>query len=154
MNNLAVLVLLATLLVLPLSAAADESTYGAPLGEAEEVSLAKLIHDPAPWVGKKVRVEGRITDVCPRMGCWVDIADADSNSIRFKVKDGEIVFPVEVKDRAIVAEGVLVRLEMTREEAIAWKQHLAEEKGETFDPATVEGPEVSYRIDGAGARVR
>ena len=33
-------------------------------------------------------------------------------------------------------------------------QHMAEERGETFDPASVTGPTTIYRIDGTGAVVR
>ena len=40
-----------------------------------------------------------------------------------------------------VAEGVVEAIPMTRESYVDWLQHLAEEKGKKFDPATVgEGP--------------
>jgi hypothetical protein len=42
-------------------------------------------------------------------------------------------------------------VERTHEEAIAAAQHRAEERGEHFDPASVTGPEVTYRIRGLGA---
>ena len=135
--------------------AQEPIAVGGPLTLVESVGIAELLGNPEAYVGKTVQVRGAITDVCPRAGCWVDIKDADSaESVRFKVKDGEIVFPVEAKGRRIIAEGVLVRTEMTREEAVGYARHLAEEKDEPFDPESVTGPLKLYHIQGAGAVMR
>ena len=51
-------VLLLTLLLLAWGPAAPgETVYGAGLGEAETVSIQKLLSEPESWVGKRVRVE-------------------------------------------------------------------------------------------------
>ena len=70
------------------------------------------------------------------------------------MRDDVIVIPAEAKGRAITAEGVLRRHEMTRREAVSWLRHLAEEKGEPFDEATVTGPLTFYQIEGKGLEVR
>jgi len=148
------LTLFSLLCVATVPATAQEPTaVGGPLTLVESVGIGELLADPESYVGKTVQVRGQITDVCPRMGCWVDIEDGDK-TIRFKVNDGEIVFPVEAKGRRIVAEGVLMRIEMTREEAVGYARHLAEEKDEPFDPASVTGPMKIYQIQGAGAVMR
>ena len=106
-----------------------------------------------------VRVEGLVNDVCPMKGCWIDIVEADTpadraKTVRFKVEDDVIVFPAEAKGREVVAEGILRAREMDEEAARAWFHHLAEEKGEEFDPASVTGPMTVYQIEGQGAVLR
>ncbi|RMG45841.1 MAG: DUF4920 domain-containing protein [Acidobacteria bacterium] len=129
--------------------------YGRGVSGPATLTIDKLLADPERWVGKTVRVEGLIVDVCPMRGCWIDLAGkSDFKTVRFKVKDGEIVFPVELKGRRAVVEGVLTRIELTREQAIARARHEAEERGEPFDPASVDGPRTLYIIKGAGAVVR
>jgi hypothetical protein len=146
--------LLLAALALPTLAAAEPTVYGAGVRVEPALSISELLARPEEWVGRTIRVEGRIGDVCPRRGCWIDIQAADEQSIRFKVDDGVIVFPLEAKGKRVSAEGVLTRIELTREEAIGWARHLAEERGEPFDEASVGGPMTLYQIQGTGAVVR
>lgn len=136
-----------------LSEGNDPVVYGKGVVKAEPVSIAALLADPESYVGKTIQVEGQISDVCPMRGCWIQIADPTGPSIRFKVKDGEIVFPGESKGRQVLAEGVLSKQQLDREQAAAYARHLAEEKGQEFDPASVTGPLTLYQIHGAGAVV-
>ena len=133
----------------------DGKVYGEGVAAGETVRIGDIVTRPEAYVGKTLRVTGKITDVCPRMGCWIDIQEeGHARTIRFKVDDGVIVFPVEAKGRNVVAEGVLRKIELTKEQAIAQARHEAEETGKEFDPASVTGPVVQYRIQGTGAVVR
>ena len=134
--------------------AGEGTKYGEGVSGKEVVAIGELLTDPEAYVGKTIRVEGKITDVCPRMGCWIEISESVATSIKFKVKDGVIVFKPEVKGKEVLAEGVFTRVDMTREEALSYAEHLAEEKGEPFDPSTVTEPYVFYQIAGKGAVVR
>ena len=136
------------------TSASTTSSYGEGLSGVRTVRIAELTSSPEKYLGEKVRVEGLVEDVCPMKGCWIDILESQSReTIRFKVADGVIVFPVEAKGREVVAEGVLRKHEMSKKRAISWMRHLAEEKGEPFDEASVTGPMVFYQIDGVGAEV-
>jgi hypothetical protein len=74
--------------------------------------------------------------------------------MRVKVDDGVIVFPVDAKGKTAVAEGTLEAINMSREQYVGWLQHLAEERGQPFDPKTVgEGPFKIYQLRGTGARI-
>lgn len=128
--------------------------YGAGLTEATKVSTLELLEHPQDYVGKLVRVEGRVADVCPHRGCWIDIVgEGAQRAVRFKVEDDVIVFPLEIKGRHVVAEGRFTAQELDHEATLRWEEHLAEERGEPFDPASVEGPRTYYRIEGSGAVV-
>jgi hypothetical protein len=126
--------------------------YGAGVTQPEATSIASL-QGAEDLEGKLIRVEGTVTDVCPRRGCWIEVVDADGADIRVKVNDGDIVFPLSAKGEHIAVEGTLEKIEMTEQEARDWKEHLAEEKGEEFDPTPVTGPEVMWRLKGTGAEI-
>lgn len=155
-NLLLALLPLLALLLLPAVAQAEDQSFGDPLSEdAVKVTIDELTTNPEAYVGKLVRVEGLITDVCTKRGCWIKIAgDKDFQEIRFKVKDGVMVFPVEAKGHQAVAEGTWTKFELSKEQVIERGKHHAEEKGETFDESTVTGPEVHYQLQGKGAVVK
>jgi hypothetical protein len=129
-------------------------TYGSGLTLHETMNLSAVLEDPASYEGKKVQVSGVVDEVCPRRGCWIQLADAKtSETMRVKVTDGEIVFPLSAKDETAVVEGIVERIEMTEEENRNWQQHLADEAGKEFDPASVTGPATIWRIRGEGAKI-
>jgi hypothetical protein len=138
------------------AAAGDGKVYGEGIHLAEVVKVSELIAHPDDYVGKKVRVEGLVTDVCPKRGCWMQLAgDREFETIRVKVDDGVIVFPMDAKGKRADAEGVFSKVEMTKEQALSHAKHLAEERGETFDPAKAGNlPTVVYQIQGTGAVIR
>lgn len=144
-----------SLLVLALPALADETTLGAGVTLAETTSVARILADPDEYAGKKVRVEGKVLDVCSMAGCWMEIEEATSQArLRVKVDDGVIVFPASAKGKPAAAEGTVELLPMDKEQYTRWLAHLAEEQGKTFDPASVgEGPYRIVQLRGSGARV-
>lgn len=129
--------------------------YGKGTTLAETTSMEKILADPDAWVGKRVRIEGKVMDVCPMAGCWMELQEGDGVSkLRVKVDDGVIVFPVTAKGKLAVAEGTVESIPMTREKYVAWLEHLAEEQGKTFDASTVgEGPFRILQLKGEGARI-
>ena len=144
----AVLLLAVITFALPSLAA----TYGKPLSKEKAVKVSDLLAKPDEFVGKTVKVEGIVTDVCEMRGCWMVIAgDQDFQSIRFKVEDGVIVIPMEAKGKKAVAEGTFRKIEMSKEQTLEQAKHHAEETGQPFDPEKVKGPSVIYQLDGTGA---
>jgi hypothetical protein len=137
-------------------AGADDKSLGEGVTLTETTSVAKILADPDAYVGKKVRIEGKVLDVCPRKGCWMELQEQKEGtaSLRVKVDDGVIVFPVTSKGQLAVAEGVVEAIPMTRDKYVAWLEHLAEERGEPFDASKVgEGPFKIVQIKGTGARL-
>jgi hypothetical protein len=148
-----------SLLLASLSAAAPalaaEVKHGAGVGKAVAVKVSELLANPDRYLGQAVRVDGLVTGVCPRRGCWMELAsDKEFQTIRIKVDDGVMVFPLDARGRPASAEGVFTRIEVPAERVEAMKRHDAEEKGVPFDPRSVKGPEVVYLIRGTGAVVR
>ena len=144
------------LLVVPAVCGAE--VYGGGVSVAEPTPIGKILADPDAYVGKTVRIEGKVLDVCPMKGCWMELAGEDGKqSLKVKVDDGMIVFPVTSKGKLAVAEGTVEAIPMTKEQYVGWLEHLAEERGETFDAADVaamgEGPFRILQLKGTGARI-
>ncbi len=148
------------LLLVPVFAAAEEDremgavTYGEGVTLSESTPISEIHAHPGKYVGKVVRVEGRIVDACQKRGCWMELAgDRDFQSVRVKVDDGVIVFPADCPGRWGIAEGELQRIELTLEQTRKMAQHQCEEEGteKTFDPQSITEPAVIYQVHATGA---
>ena len=105
-------------------------TFGTGITLAETVTVDAILANPAAYDGKVVRVEGMVTDVCPKRGCWFELAGSKpGEKLRFKVQDGAMVFPLEAKGQTAVAQGTLVVKQLTLEETRANAEYQAKEYG-------------------------
>jgi len=132
----------------------DKDKYGKDITLKEKTSISDILSNPEDYLDKTVLVEGEVLDVCPMMGCWMEIkSDVEGEKIKVKVKDGEIVFPEEAKGKNAIVEGKVYKVELTVEEAVEYFQHQAEERGEEFEPSTVTEVVTIYQIKGLGAEI-
>ena len=114
--------------------AADGKTYGKEITLTEVTKVSDLLSDTEKYLGKTVLVKGKIVDVCEKRGCWMEISsDKEFQTIMFKVKDGEMVFPMEAKGKIAIVEGVFEKLVIPSKEAA----HVEDSDG----PAHKEGKE-------------
>jgi hypothetical protein len=89
--------------------AAEDTKLGAGVRLKDATPIASITAKPADFVGKTIRVDGVATAVCEMMGCWMALApegQPDAPTVRLKVEDGVIVFPVSAKGKKVSAEGV------------------------------------------------
>ena len=132
-------------------------SYGQTVSKINQLSIHELISSATKYLGKNVVVNAQIDDVCPMRGCWMNIFDEKTSaSLRVKVTDGDIVFPLSGIGRDVVAEGVFTKLNLTEDQAKNWKVHLAEEKGLKLNPdSIVLSPKdyYEYRIVCSGAEI-
>ena len=95
-----------------------------------------------------------VVEVCAKRGCWMDLAsDKPFEKIQIKVLDGVIVFPMSARGKEALVEGVVEALEFSKQDAISWLRHKAEEQGESFDPNSVTEGMTVYRIKAQGAEI-
>ena len=130
-------------------AAAGGKTYGAGVKLTAATPIAQLLASPKEFAGKTVRVDGIVTAVCDKAGCWMDLRDekADAKAaktLRIKVNDGEMVFPVTAKGKKASIEGVFepISAEMAEHYAADAKEAKAGE-------AKPQAP--AYQLKGTGA---
>jgi len=150
-NSLIVFFLAANLLF---ALSDDKNKYGKEITLEEKTNISDITANPESFINKTVLVEGEVLDVCPMMGCWIELkSDGENGKIKVKVKDGEIVFPKEAKGKMAKVEGTVYKIELTKEKAIEFYSHEAEETGNEFDPASITGPVTLYQIKGLGAEI-
>ena len=96
------------------------TAYGSGVTIAEPTPIATLLAKPEGFVGQKVRVDGVITGVCEKRGCWMQVTDPDTGQgVRIKVEDGVIVFPYESMGHRAAAEGTFEAVKLTPEQVAA-----------------------------------
>jgi len=139
----------------PSGAVPAGTPFGAGVKLAEATPIDTILADPKAYQGKTVRVEGMITDVCPKRGCWFDMAGGGpGKKMKFKVTDGEMVFPVDAKGKYAVAEGVVAVRELSLEQSKQYAEYQAKEYGMPYDPASITKPTSLVQLDGTGAVFR
>ncbi len=141
--------------VTPVTAPAPGKTFGAGVSVAEVTSISTILATPDAFKGKTVKVEGMVTDVCPKRGCWFEMAgEGTGQKLKFKVVDGEMVFPVDSKGMYAQAQGQVSVKELSLEESKQHAEYEAKEYGKPYDPASVTKPTLIVRLDGTGAVFR
>ncbi|MBI3189685.1 MAG: DUF4920 domain-containing protein [Ignavibacteriales bacterium] len=135
--------------------AGSAKKYGKTLTLKKVTKISTILEKPEKYNGKKVLVEGTIVEVCAKRGCWIEIAsDKEFESIRFKVEDGVMTFPIDAKGKKVKAEGTFSMEVVSKEELIEQGKKHAKESGEKFDPATITEEKTYIQIDGIGAEVK
>ena len=128
--------------------------FGTAPDLAVSTPVSEVLAKPADFVGKVVRVQGTIVDVCAARGCWMELGgDKPFQTIRVKVQDGVMVFPLSARGKKAQVQGKLESISMNAEEARRFQEHQALEKGVAFDPKSVTGPLTILQIKPTGAVV-
>ena len=139
----------------------EDAALGNKITLTEKTNISDILADPESYLDQVVLVEGEVLNVCPKMGCWMELKSdqpseeesVEFDKIKVKVKDGDIIFPMEAVGQNALVEGKVYKIELTQEEAVGYFEHIAEETGKEFDPATVTGPITLYQIKGMGAEI-
>jgi hypothetical protein len=146
---------LAIALALVVSASAQAKKYGKPLALKAVTKISDIYAQPDKFKGQRVQVRGTVVDVCEERGCWIALAsDKEFQTLRFKVDDGVIVFPMTAKGLTAVVEGTIAVSTLSVEDQIKQGEEMAKEMKMPFDPKTVKGPKLSIMIKGEGAEIQ
>ena len=132
--------------------------YGSAITKKEINDIRGIFSNPDLFIDEEILTKGKILEVCPMRGCWINICDPEypNKTIRVKVVDGEIVFPLSSKGKNVNVQGFFDKIEFSSEQAKKWKIHLQEEKGIIVNPDSVivESEDlIEYRIIGKGIQI-
>ena len=127
------------------------AAYGADMNDARAViSAATLLADPSQYAGQSVRVEGRVADVCQKMGCWMVVAEGDK-SIRVTMKDHDFSVDKQGAGQDCQVDGVVVA-KPRDPDAVAHYESESKE-GAVVPEKQVEG-DVIYELVATAVRMR
>ena len=137
------------LLFLSVSAGSEEPLpagrdFGAGLTLATTTSLVDVVASPERHFEAPILVEGRLTDLCMKKGCWTVLADGKA-SVRVRFQDYGFFLPKDALGARALVEGVAQIRTLSEREA----RHYASES-QNGEPAAIEGPkrEVSFMATG------
>lgn len=138
-----------------LQLAAAEEMFGKGAAFEKVKPISEVLAHPEKYLQEEVTVAGTIIEVCAKRGCWMKLAsDKKFQNLTIKVNDGEIVFPLTARGKQAAARGKLQAIQLTREQALEYYRHMAEESKKPFDPTQVKGPETVYQLRTIGAVIR
>ena len=136
--------------------AGGETRLGTGVTLKDSTPIKSILEQPDTYVGKTIRIDGVATAVCAHMGCWMAVAaegpvgnegpggNVQAPTIRLKVDDGVIVFPVSAKGRKVSAEGVFEALGGAGDSRDAAQEHAK------HDPKASQ----SYQLKATGAIIQ
>ena len=133
--------------------AGGETRLGTGVTLKDSTPIKSILEQPDTYVGKTIRIDGVATAVCAHMGCWMAVAaesveasggNEQRPTIRLKVDDGVIVFPVSAKGRKVSAEGVFEALGGSGDSRDAAQEHAR------HDPKASQ----SYQLKATGAIIQ
>lgn len=95
--------------------AKDLTPMGKEISLKETTKVSDVLAKPSAFVGKTVLIQGKVLDVCTERGCWMKVSsDKKKENIIIKVKDGEMVFPLDAKGKDVSIEGELFEVKMSK----------------------------------------
>lgn len=127
-------------------------TFGAKLGDSQEVPLAKVLQSPSEYAGRMVRVEGHVRRACSAKGCWMELApnaEATSPSCRVTFKDYGFFVPTDSAGANARVEG-----EVTLKRVRAAQVRHYEGEGATFASKHEDGSADEVRLVATGVELR
>ena len=153
-RRLYVAVVLSSLVPAVAAFAADVgSAYGKPVPDAAPLSVSKVVGLSPRLADQSIQVEGKVSGVCKREGCWVTLKDsslASGEDLRVIFKDHAFTVPVELAGRKVVASGVL----RVTETSVERLRHLAEDAGKsTAEIAAITAPRIEATLEAEGLKV-
>ncbi len=120
--------------------------YGDGVKLTSATAIEALVAQPQDYVGKTIRVDGVVTSVCDKAGCWMELGDQKSGkSLRFKVADGVIVFPMSAKGKRASAEGVFEPV------SAAMAAEYERDRKEASEGAATKAAAPGYQVKATGA---
>lgn len=107
----------------------------------DKTKISDILKNPENFIGKSVLVEGKVVDVCTQRGCWMKLSsDKKRENLTIKVKDGEMVFPLEARGKNVLVEGELFKVVVDHKEEHKKEEH--DHQGKTHGAAKKEGKTV------------
>jgi len=122
-------------------------TAGTTFGTAISAEGANPVAELPKLIGEEesvsVKVSGEVTDVCPKMGCWLSLKMPDNSKVFVKMKDYGFFVPVELVGKTIVIDGQ-AKIERTSVEEL---QHYAKDAQKSDEEiAAIKEPKEEIRL--------
>jgi hypothetical protein len=93
------------------------------------------------------KITGKVTDVCPKKGCWLTLETADKTKVFVKMKDYGFFVPTDMIGKTIVLDGQ-AKLKTTTVEELQHYAEDAKKSKEEIDAITKPETEIRFTAKG------
>lgn len=121
--------------------------YGEKVNPKGAVDIAEIPAKLAKTETIDTKIKAKVLDVCPKKGCWIQLAVNDSTTAFVKMKDYGFFLPLAAKGKTVVIDGE-IKLKTTTVEEL---KHYAEDaKKSKEEIAAITKPEKEIRVTAKG----
>lgn len=121
--------------------------------DVELVTVSAAVKRGKELDGKKIKLQGKVSDVCTKMGCWFVVqGDKPEDTIRISTKSHSIFVPMKAVGFTATVEGTLSVRTLTKETAQHYEDERQLKEGEQRKVITGDVPEIF--IDVAGLEMK
>lgn len=143
-----------TSLIFLFTTAHAATEFGKKVNKSQLTPISELLADAKKFDGKEVTIKGMVTNVCSYRGCWMEFAsDKAYQTLRLKVRDGDMVFPLSAKGKVAYATGTLKYKTYSKEELIAQEKKYAKKQNKKADLSKITGPKTFYQFSPSGVHI-
>lgn len=128
------------------TAAAQHTTLPTNVDMTLLTPLETVLESPETYLALPVTVEGKVVAVCKNRGCWAEIATEKNQKLRLKVRDGNYTIPLSARGKTAYATGQLTALQLSKQQAILYLEHMAQDAGKAFDRNSVKAGITIYNL--------
>ncbi|MBC7886219.1 MAG: DUF4920 domain-containing protein [Saprospiraceae bacterium] len=126
------------------------ATFGAATSADGAVEASELPNFLSNKESGDIKVIAKVTDVCPKKGCWISLEMPDKSTVLVKMKDYGFFVPLEMIGKTVVVDGVAKRITTSIDEL----KHYAEDaKKSKEEIAAITEPKDEIRLTAAGILV-
>ena len=123
----------------PQAEAAQE--FGGEFTIVESIPASNVFAAPDSFVGKTVHIEGHVSDVCQKMGCWMVISEGEEH-MRVTTKAHSFFVAKDGSGSRCAIEGIVIKKDANPERTAHFKSESSADapipKGEMENQATYE----------------
>lgn len=128
---------------------------GKELSDNDPVTITSLLENPEDFVGKTVKIEGVVVDMCVKRGGWMDLAgDKEFTKFTADAKTADFKFPLDSKGKTAIVEGEITKITVSVEQQKERLNHEALENGKEVDLSTITEPKINYVLKATGAEIK
>src|SRR5687767_6591746 len=81
------------------------ATFGAATSPDGAVDVSELPNFLSNKENGNIKVIAKVTDVCPKKGCWMSLEMPDKSKVFVKMKDYGFFVPLEMIGKTVVIDG-------------------------------------------------
>jgi hypothetical protein len=126
------------------------TTFGAATTSDGAVEAAELPNFLETKESGSIKVIAKVTDVCPKKGCWMSLEMPDKSKVFVKMKDYGFFVPLEMIGKTVVIDGEAKKVTTS----VAELKHYAEDAKKTqAEIDAITEPKEEIRLTASGILV-